>query len=127
MQAQRADQVNGTPTGSAPADGTTHAPNTAGQANALPQTESTNTNSSAMSTDPAAQRATAHPWEFVDEISNVLKTASPLLTPSLELLAENMATRFKPTPEEEVYRFIIALLTEGLHVSQPVHVACLES
>jgi hypothetical protein len=68
--------------------------------------------------DPSIQRATAHPWEFVDEISNMLKTASPLLTPSLEILADNVATRFKPTPEEEIYRFIIALLSEGLHVSR---------
>lgn len=74
-------------------------------------------NPAAIAVDPSVQRATAHPWEFVDEISNMLKTASPLLTPSLEVLADNVATRFKPTPEEEIYRFIIALLSEGLHVS----------
>lgn len=66
--------------------------------------------------DPATQRTTAHPWEFVDEISNVLKTTTPLLHPSLELVAENIIGRFKPTPEEEIYRFILALLSEALHV-----------
>jgi hypothetical protein len=37
---------------------------------------------------------------------------------SPEILADNVATRFKPTPEEEIYHFIIALLSEGLHVSR---------
>lgn len=67
--------------------------------------------------DPSAQRATAQPWEFVDEITNALKTHAPLLHPTLETIAENVLSRFKPTPEEEIYRFILALLVEGLHVS----------
>ena len=85
--------------------------------NSAQHTEAGAQNPAAMVVDPSVQRATAHPWEFVDEISNMLKTASPLLTPSLEVLADNVETRFKPTPEEEIYRFIIALLSEGLHVS----------
>lgn len=67
--------------------------------------------------DPSVQRATAQPWEFVDEITNALKTHAPLLSPTLELIAEHVLSRFKPTPEEEIYRFILALLAEGLHVS----------
>jgi transformation/transcription domain-associated protein len=94
--------------------GTQGSPNS----NSAQHPEAVTQNPAGMTIDPSIQRATAHPWEFVDEISNMLKTASPLLTPSLEILADNVATRFKPTPEEEIYRFIIALLSEGLHVSR---------
>ena len=71
-------------------------------------------NPAGMAIDPSIQRATAHPWEFVDEISSMLKTASL----RLRFLLTNVATRFKPTPEEGIYRFIIALLSEGFHVSR---------
>jgi transformation/transcription domain-associated protein len=66
--------------------------------NSAQHTEAGAQNPAAMVVDPSVQRVTAHPWEFVDEISNMLKTASPLLTPSLEVLADNVETRFKPTP-----------------------------
>ncbi|KAF8309342.1 hypothetical protein DL93DRAFT_2085770 [Clavulina sp. PMI_390] len=81
-----------------------------GQANA---NESSENHPSAA--DTAAR--TAQPWEFAEEIQNRLKTATPLLSPTMELLADNLAARFKPTSEEEIYRFIVALLTEALHHS----------
>lgn len=127
LQSHRADQpaTNGQ-NASMPSEGPSPSMAAAGVANGSTPADGLNMNSS----DPAMQRATAHPWEFVDEITNVLKTASPLLTPVLEVLAENLAVRFKPTSEEEVYRFIIALLTEALHVScfvGPVQTAGLSS
>ncbi|KAF8339104.1 FAT-domain-containing protein [Cantharellus anzutake] len=58
-----------------------------------------------------------HPWEYVDEISAILKTAYPLLAPTLEQMVDQLGHRFKPTQEEEIYRFISALLSEGVYQS----------
>ncbi len=50
------------------------------------------------------------PWEYVDEILNILKTAFPLLTLTMENIAEQIQQRFKPTNEEDIYRLSPMLL-----------------
>ncbi|SNX86514.1 related to TRA1 - component of the Ada-Spt transcriptional regulatory complex [Melanopsichium pennsylvanicum] len=54
------------------------------------------------------------PWEYVDEILNILKTAFPLLTLTMENIAEQIQQRFKPTNEEDIYRLTNALLNDAL-------------
>ncbi|CCF50080.1 hypothetical protein NDA11_006772 [Ustilago hordei] len=70
---------------------------------------------------PGAAAATAaaanmprQPWEYVDEILNILKTAFPLLTLTMENIAEQIQQRFKPTNEEDIYRLTNALLNDAL-------------
>ncbi|SGY18766.1 BQ5605_C014g07468 [Microbotryum silenes-dioicae] len=55
-----------------------------------------------------------HPWEYVDEIMSILKTAFPLLALSMEMIVDQISTRFKPTPDEDIFRLISALLADGL-------------
>jgi hypothetical protein len=69
----------------------------------------------ASGTDQAGGRITL-PWEYIEEVAGTLKTQAPMLHPSLEMLAEQLFTRFKPNPDEEIYRFILALLNEGMQV-----------
>ncbi|KAN0059794.1 transcription-associated protein 1 [Thecaphora frezii] len=54
------------------------------------------------------------PWDYVDEILNILKTAFPLLTLTMENIAEQIQQRFKPTNEEDIYRLTNALLNDAL-------------
>ena len=55
-----------------------------------------------------------NPWDWIDEVLSILKTAYPLLTLSLETMVDQIAVRFKPTPEEDGYRFVNALLSDAL-------------
>ncbi|GAA6030453.1 hypothetical protein JCM8097_009114 [Rhodosporidiobolus ruineniae] len=54
------------------------------------------------------------PWDYVDEIMAVLKTAFPLLALSMEMIVDQISSRFKPTPDEDIYRLISALLADAL-------------
>ncbi|KAJ3410576.1 hypothetical protein HDV05_003644 [Chytridiales sp. JEL 0842] len=54
------------------------------------------------------------PWEYVEEVMALLKTAFPLLALSMETMVDQMAQRLKPTTDEDIYRLIVALLTDGL-------------
>ncbi|KAJ9474335.1 Transcription-associated protein 1 [Pseudozyma hubeiensis] len=62
----------------------------------------------------AAASGPRQPWEYVDEILNILKTAFPLLTLTMENIAEQIQQRFKPTNEEDIYRLTNALLNDAL-------------
>ncbi|KAG0235555.1 hypothetical protein B0O80DRAFT_498171 [Mortierella sp. GBAus27b] len=53
------------------------------------------------------------PWEHVDDIMNILKTAFPLLALSMESMVDQIQQRLKPSPEEDMYRLIVALLTDS--------------
>ena len=55
-----------------------------------------------------------HPWDYIDEIMAVLKTAFPLLALSMEMIVDQISSRFKPTPDEDIYRLISALLADAL-------------
>lgn len=57
------------------------------------------------------------PWEYVDEIMGILKTAYPLLALSLESLVDQINHRFKCSADEDAYRLVIALLNDGIQYS----------
>ncbi|GAA5937574.1 hypothetical protein JCM10213_008398 [Rhodosporidiobolus nylandii] len=54
------------------------------------------------------------PWDYIDEIMAVLKTSFPLLALSMEMIVDQISSRFKPTPDEDIYRLISALLADAL-------------
>ena len=56
------------------------------------------------------------PWEHVDEILQTLKTTFPLLILSLETMVDQIQHKFKPSPEEEVYRTICMLISDAIQV-----------
>ncbi|KAI8605964.1 hypothetical protein EDD21DRAFT_315697 [Dissophora ornata] len=53
------------------------------------------------------------PASHVDDIMNILKTAFPLLALSMESMVDQIQQRLKPSPEEDMYRLIVALLTDS--------------
>lgn len=55
------------------------------------------------------------PWEHLQELSNILKTAHPLLTLSLESLVAQIIERFKTTTDEDLFRLINVLLIDGTY------------
>jgi transformation/transcription domain-associated protein len=55
-----------------------------------------------------------HPWDHVEEISAILKTAFPLLALSMETMLDQIQKNFKCPPDEDAYRLIVALLNDGL-------------
>jgi transformation/transcription domain-associated protein len=57
-----------------------------------------------------------HAWEHVDEILQTLKTTFPLLILSLETMVDQIQHKFKPSPEEEVYRTICMLISDAIQV-----------
>lgn len=57
------------------------------------------------------------PQEYVDDTLNILKTAFPLLALSMEKMVDHINVRSRAPPEEDVYRFLSALLTDALSVS----------
>ena len=65
---------------------------------------------------PATAPGHRYPWEHVEEILSILKTAFPLLALSMEMIVDQVSTRFKPLPDEDIYRLISALLNDGLQV-----------
>ncbi|KAJ3191208.1 hypothetical protein HK101_007980 [Irineochytrium annulatum] len=74
--------------------------------------ETTPTANPTASTSPAAVPATTpqvvrrQPWEYVEEVMALLKTAFPLLALSMETMVDQMAQRLKPTTDEDIYRLI---------------------
>ncbi|KAF1996459.1 hypothetical protein P154DRAFT_623225 [Amniculicola lignicola CBS 123094] len=54
------------------------------------------------------------PWDYVEEISAILKTAFPLLALSMETMLDQIQKNFKCPPDEDAYRLIVALLNDGL-------------
>lgn len=56
---------------------------------------------------------TREPWEHVEEIMSILKTAYPLLALSMESMVDQLLGRLKPTVEEDVCRVLAALLVDS--------------
>jgi transformation/transcription domain-associated protein len=54
-----------------------------------------------------------HPY---DEIMSMLKTGYPLLALSMETMVDQIQLKFKPQPDEEMYRLVVALYNEGVQV-----------
>lgn len=59
-------------------------------------------------------QAPKKPWDHVEEISAILKTAFPLLALSMETMLDQIQKNFKCPPDEDAYRLIVALLNDGL-------------
>lgn len=54
------------------------------------------------------------PWEHVEEIMSILKTAFPLLALSMETMVDQIQHKFKSPADEDAYRLIVALLNDGV-------------
>lgn len=54
------------------------------------------------------------PWQYIDEIMGILKTAYPLLALSLESLVDQVSQRFKSTHDGDAYRLVVALYNDGV-------------
>lgn len=54
------------------------------------------------------------PWEWSDDIIQVLKTAFPLLALSIETMVDQIQKYFKCPADEDAYRLIVALLNDAL-------------
>ncbi|TFK75868.1 hypothetical protein BDN72DRAFT_954419 [Pluteus cervinus] len=53
-------------------------------------------------------------WDMIDDILQNLKSAFPLLILSLETMVDQIQTKFKLSPEEEVYRTMVLLLQDAV-------------
>jgi len=56
------------------------------------------------------------PWEYVDEVLQVLKTSFPLLILSLETMVDQIQHKFKLSSDEDIYRNICMLLQDAIQV-----------
>lgn len=56
------------------------------------------------------------PWENIEEIGQILKTAFPLLAMTLQVFVEQIFARFKGSSDEEIYRLMGMLLQEAQSV-----------
>ena len=65
---------------------------------------------------PTQPNQPRQPWELVDEIMNMLKTAFPLLALTMEKMVDQISVRAKPSSDEDIYRFFAALLADALQV-----------
>jgi transformation/transcription domain-associated protein len=79
-----------------------------------PSTPISHTQLSGDSTPAQAKQ----PWEYVDEILNVMKTGHPLMVLTIETMVDQILQRFKASPEEEIYRLICMLLGDAVQVNQ---------
>ncbi|KAJ2717297.1 transcription-associated protein 1 [Coemansia spiralis] len=52
----------------------------------------------------------------IEELTSKLRTAHPLLILSMEAMIDQIVHRLKPCPEEDIYRLILTLLTDGLRL-----------
>ncbi|CAO3698502.1 unnamed protein product [Rhizopus microsporus] len=75
-----------------------------------PNTEGGQPNKSLDETTTKAPTPT-HPY---DEIMSMLKTGYPLLALSMETMVDQIQLKFKPQPDEEMYRLVVALYNEGV-------------
>lgn len=61
----------------------------------------------------ATNNGLRQPWEHLQELNNILKTAYPLLALSLESLIAQINERFKTTTDEDLFRLINVLLIDA--------------
>ncbi|KAF2125520.1 hypothetical protein P153DRAFT_400327 [Dothidotthia symphoricarpi CBS 119687] len=102
--------------GSTSANGDTK-PVANGTPNGTVKTEGGQQGSPVLNGPPAAgdtPPAPKKPWDQVEEISAILKTAFPLLALSMETMLDQIQKNFKCPPDEDAYRLIVALLNDGL-------------
>lgn len=77
------------------------------------------TGSSSQTPAQMAAAISRQPQELLEEILSILKTAFPLLALSMEKMVDHINVRAKAPIEEDVYRFLSALLTDAISVSSP--------
>lgn len=58
---------------------------------------------------------TRQPWEYLDELNGILKTAYPLLALSLESLVDQINQKFKTSSDEDLFRLVNVLLIDGTY------------
>jgi transformation/transcription domain-associated protein len=91
------------------------------QPNADTQTASTTGQPSMVPTSaPTSNDATPpqprQPWDYVDEILNLMKTGHPLLVLTIETMVYQILLKFKASAEEEIYRLVCMLLVDAVQV-----------
>ncbi|KAJ3319442.1 hypothetical protein HDV06_006328 [Boothiomyces sp. JEL0866] len=71
-------------------------------------------------TTTSGQFTTPTPWDSVEEVMGILKTAFPLLALTMEKIVDQILVRLKPATDEDIYRLIVALLNDGvqMYISQ---------
>jgi transformation/transcription domain-associated protein len=78
----------------------------------------------AQSPSDGAPAQPKQPWEYVDEILNVMKTGHPLMVLTIETMVDQILQRFKATPEEEIYRLVCMLLGDAVQVNRLEVLCC---
>ncbi|ONH65284.1 Transcription-associated protein 1 [Cyberlindnera fabianii] len=71
-------------------------------------------NGTANTNGQNGQSGNRQPWEYIEEIMGILKTAYPLLALSLESLVDQISHRFKTSLDEDAYRLILALTNDAV-------------
>ncbi|KAI9104837.1 hypothetical protein DFS34DRAFT_691063 [Phlyctochytrium arcticum] len=92
-----------------------HPPTQTNGAPSTPQTSDGAAQGANSSPVTSAQRR-ATPWEHLEEVNAVVKTAFPLLALSMETMLDQIMQRLKPTTDEDIYRLIVALLNDGVQM-----------
>ncbi|KAL6601053.1 hypothetical protein U3516DRAFT_602921 [Neocallimastix sp. 'constans'] len=69
---------------------------------------------SVQSQPQSSNTSKKQPWEYVEGIMGTVKTSFPLLTLSIEKMIDQIIQKLKPSPDEDIYRLIVALLTDGV-------------
>ena len=64
------------------------------------------------------QAISRHPWDFIEEITSILKTAFPMLALTMETMGDQVVQRFKPAHDEESRRILGALCNDAVQVSE---------
>ena len=72
--------------------------------------------SSAAQPPAVASQPQPTPWDHIEEVMAILKTAYPLLALTMETMVDQILARLKPTTDEDIYRLIVALLNDGVQM-----------
>ena len=99
-------QIDSLPQGQ---DGQTQDANAGGQGSPVKTEQQQNQEEEQQSSTPK------QPWEYIDEITSVLKTGFPLLALSMETMVDQISRQLKASPDEEAYRLIVALFNDALN------------
>ncbi|KAG0682333.1 transcription-associated protein 1 [Kluyveromyces marxianus] len=77
--------------------------------------DSSRANSQTKPQDQEKYANNRQPWEYLEELNGILKTAYPLLALSLESLVDQINQKFKTNPDEVLFRLINVLLIDGTY------------
>lgn len=80
-----------------------------------PSPDNSRTTSQNKSQDQDMYPNNRQPWEYLEELNGILKTAYPLLALSLESLVDQINQKFKTNPDEDLFRLINVLLIDGTY------------